>query len=416
MSTNASLVTPWAEPVPEMGPAVYRLTNGPKEHKHTYHLYCPWSEDGNSILLLRYDFPLPEAEVCLLDSASGEIQPVVKTNSWGSHNCAGQQWQGDRDRIYFHSADERGETAVTVNRAGTDRQEFATDGFPLRFCSPDGRWVYGATPLESMFPNDDIAPRNDKGVIRLNLDTGERELVMSLEQVLELVPEPGKIADCHLFAKMVILHKRFPRLLFGVVNGYWARAGLEPRIKFLMSVGTDGADPAYIGNYAHHPNWHSSKDIILSNIKDFNENMRFGLFDGHGRGLPEYIPGVKGSGHPSYSPDGEWICTDAGGPEGNRIIICDPAGGPETIVMESDFRSGGYATFKAVDERGPGESVMEALRGIGEKKTRQTQAHPAWSRDASAILFNGDTGNGSQLYMVDVKEALKSGRSAQDCR
>lgn len=70
-------------------------------------------------------------------------------------------------------------------------------------------------------------------------------------------------------------------------------------------------------------------------------------------------------------------------------------------------RSEGHASFNAVRDRAPGMTVMDALQQP-RATNRKTQAHPAWSRDGSAILFNRDGGAGSQLYLIDVAHALNA--------
>lgn len=75
---SQSLFPGWAKPVPGIGKGVYQLTSGPKEHKHTYYLHSPWSNDGKKILLFRYDRENPEGEVCLLDLETEQMQTIGK--------------------------------------------------------------------------------------------------------------------------------------------------------------------------------------------------------------------------------------------------------------------------------------------------------------------------------------------------
>jgi Tol biopolymer transport system component len=182
-----------------------------------------------------------------------------------------------------------------------------------------------------------------------------------------------------------------------------------------MTVNPDGSNLAYLGNIRHHPNWHPIEDRIIANVNDCNGTLRFGFYHGDGKGLLEYVPKTTGAGHPTVSPDGRWICTDGkylG--DKNGIILCDPISGNEIFAATFMAVSEGYASFEALSKRKEGESVISAINGIKNtgmspaKKRRQTQAHSVWSRDGSAILFNIDLGDqkGSQLYMINVEEAL----------
>jgi len=405
----ASLLVGWAEPMPDMGPAVYRLTKEPKEHKHTYHIFCPWSPDGRLLLLLRYNRANPAAEVCVLDTATGEVRAAGRTRKWESHGAAYQQWQGGEGRILYRSADDSGPKVVTVLPDGSNERAFPVQGFIPHYCSPNGRWVYGAPPLDVMFPDDAIAQRSDKGLSRMDLETGHCELVLPVENAVALLPDSDAVSPCHLYVKTIIMHQRLGRVLFNLTNTFWDRDGAEPRIRCLISLDADGSNPAYVGRILHHPNWHSVEDRILANVKDFNDETRFGLYHGDRRGLLEYVPAATGAGHPSFSPDGRWICTDTAGPgTSSRVVFVDPAAGREIVAAEYDAVSEGYASFKVVDERAPGETVTDALSRLPKRarKTWQTQAHPAWSRDGSAVLFNADLGGGSQLFALDVNRTL----------
>lgn len=418
-----SLLTRWAKPAPEIGPAIYRLTNAPNEHKHAYHVYCPWSPDGRQLLMARYNRERPEAEICLMDAATGTIRTIGKTCRWECHNAARQQWVGNTHRVIFplqtaaeravegggsEGAENCGTRFAIYNADGSGQEELKTEADITAFiCSPDGRSMIGGTPLEALFPDDKIAPLHDKGLVRIDLKTGKQQLILSIERCLELIPEADIAAKSHLYMKMFIIHPRSNRILFNLTNTYWELDGAEPVIRRLISVGLDGSDPRYVGQISHHPNWHPSADRIIANAKDCNDQLRFVIYPGGGDGFVDYIPATKGAGHPTFSPDGRWICTDAAGPETTQAIFCDPHSGRTVAAMDCHEFGGGYRGFAAVRNRPAGESVMAALeRSASEGQTWQTQRHPAWSRDGSAVLVNADLGDGSQLYVIDVMKTL----------
>ena len=404
----AGALAQWATPMPDMGTAVYRLTDGPTDHKHAYHIMSPFSSDDRMFVLLRYDRENPAADVCVVDTATGEMSVVDQTCNWEPHAAAFQHWQGDCDRVLYMTWEDDVPAVASVWPDGSDRRVFANVG-PMR-SGAGGPWVYSTASFEEVLPKDQIAPRDDKGVYRVNMATGERELVCSIERALSVVPYAERIKSCHLYAKMMIPHATRPRLLFNLVNAFWDRDGNEPRVRCLITVGLDGSDPVYIGQSKHHPNWHPTEDKVVVNVEDFNGKTRFGLYNGDGSGLLEYVPRTTGSGHPTFSPDGKWLFTDARSrPDGtNGLVFCDPTTGQ--AIEAAHFKptpSPGYATMSAVDNRGANESVQEALaRSKREPKKWLTQCHPAWSRDGTVIVFNADLGDGSQVYAVDVTRTL----------
>lgn len=427
-----SLLTRWAEPVPEIGPAVYRLSRAPDEHKHAYHVYCPWSLDDRLLLLARYTRERPEAEICVMDAATGTTRVIGDTCRWECHNAARQQWLGNSGRIIFplqtaaereiegggsEGAENCGTRFAICNPDGSNCEELRTEaGITAFFCCPDGSAMVGGTPLEELFPDDRIAPRHDKGLIRIDTKTGKQQLILSIEQCLDLIPQAEEAAKCHLYMKMFIIHPRSNRILFNLTNTYWELDGAEPVVRRIMSVGLDGSDPRYIGTIAHHPNWHPAENRVVANAKDCNDILRFVLYPGNGDGFADYIPSTMGAGHPTFSPDGRWICTDAAGPDTTQVIFCDPTSGKTTVAMDCHEKGGAYRGFTAVRKRPAGESVMTTLeRSARGGQTWQTQRHPAWSRDGSAVLVNSDRGDGSQLYVIDVMKTLESSRTLSAC-
>lgn len=405
--------------MPELGPAVYRLTQPPGEYKHTYHIYCPWSPDDRLLVLARYNRVDPLAEICVMDAASGDVRVVGKTSKWECHNSARQQWLGNSNRIIYPACDlgeasARGATTdsgtrfATVDPDGSNERIITTTaGVSAPSSTPDGRWLLGGTPLSKLFPNDTLAPRHDKGLIRIDTESGEQKLILSIEQALELIPNAKEAADCHLYMKMFVVHPQLNRVLFNLTNTFWDRGNGEPRIRNIISVGLDGSDPTYVGQIIHHPNWHTIENRIIANAHDCNGKLRLVLYPGDGNGFVDYVPLTKGSGHPTFSPDGKWICTDGGGPEGTQVIFCDPISGQATTAMDCHECGGGYVSFNAVDKRPPGVSVMTALeRSADAEQTWQTQRHPTWSRDGTAVLVNSDRGDGSHLYVIDVRKTL----------
>lgn len=270
-----------------------------------------------------------------------------------------------------------------------------------------------------IFPDDKIEQENNKGVLRVNLDTGERELVISIEECRKVLPDADKVASYHLYPKMLVVHPRSGRVLFNFVNSLWDTAGREPSVRSLITTNSDGSSPAYLGGVLHHPNWHTIDDRVIGNVRDFNDKVRFGFYNGDGSGLLEYVPHTTGSGHPTISPDGKWICTDGkGGTDfDNSVILCDPVSGKEIYIAAFKAVSDRYAVFEAMKNLKECEGVLAGLKSAKKdgrewqsKENRQTQCHCAWSRDGSAILFNTDTGDGrgSQLFMVDVEKSLEN--------
>lgn len=430
--TTMQQLLQWTKPAADMGPWVYQLTQGPRSHKHAYHVYYPWSADDSLLLTARYDRQSPTCDICVIDMNDGSVRQVGQSSKWDAHTVALQQWQGDSGRIIFRSVDDSENdntddniagnsndndsgpraTVVSINADGSDPRSFHLNTDTIT-TSADGKWLFYVSSRDDLFPDDALASRDDKGLFRMNMDTGQRELILTVAQMLKLLPDAQALSHCHLYPKMLVSHRTSDRLLFNLTNTFWDRGNDEPAVRALITVNGDGSDPAYLGVCTHHPNWHPTQNHVVVNLKDCNNKLRLGLYQGDGQELVTYVPQAAGSGHPSFSPDGRWICTDMGVPNGDSgIAVYETATGRRFVPTTYHAISEGYSAFKAIDQRASGVSVTQALKQMRATapKAWQTHCHGAWSRDGSAYLFNADRdqGHGSQLYAIDMQRFLAS--------
>ena len=410
---GAGVALAWAEPTPEIGEAVYRLTHGPGECVHYYHTQTPFSPDDRRLLFFRRQAGLEVGEVCVMDLASGAVRVVGTSAAWCDHTAAGQQWQGDRPRILYHERSGRGYQLAAVDPDGANRRVYAHDRF-FHCTSPDGRFSFGRSTLLQCWPDDTIAPRGDVGVFRLDHDTGRLDLRVSLEQALARHPMREEIAHCHLMLVQIVPHPEADRILFCMHNhAFCSGAGEAPFVKSLNTADGDGSRVRYLGEYGHHPVWRPGEDQVLCNMPRRPKGWAFGLFRGDGVGPVEFIAAPEGDGHPSFRPGDGRLLTDRGVKRDRepwvRVVLCDPASGLEITLAEYPHPQHTKSYTAAIEARPTGKSLAEALT---EAQTCHppwvTHAHPVWSRDSRFVVFNGDATGGSQLYLVDVEAALSA--------
>ncbi len=119
------------------------------------------------------------------------------------------------------------------------------------------------------------------------METGEKELLLSLEEALEVTPDPDAISHCHLYIKRIIPHPHLPRILFNLTNTFWDMDGKEPTVRMILSVNLDGSAPAFVGNINHHPGWHPNEDTVVANVRDGDGLVRFGILSSSRSEAPE---------------------------------------------------------------------------------------------------------------------------------
>lgn len=408
----------WAKSREDLGPGVYQITSGRRDHRHAYYTINAWSPDQSSLLLLRHDREKTAAEVCVLSTATGEIRKVGTSTRWNAHAGAFQQWLGTTGRLFYVSHNEEGnDVVVTVNADGSDERVIPTPGITVWQSAVDGRHVFATTNMSELFgPDDSIAPRHDKGIVRVDLETGKQEVIFSLEDALALHPERDRIKDFHLNPKQIVTHPTGPRIFFNLVNQPWDLSGREDRTRGMYSLDEDGGYPAYVGSISDHPQWDPKGDRIVANVRDMNGKRRFGIYPGDGDGLLYYVPETPGSGHPSLSHCGLWVCSDGRGlPDGRSgMVLAHVQTGREILAVSAQHHSQN-ASFKNYRDLPEDQSLMSVQSTLikGNRQRWTTHLHPTWSRDGKTVLFNVDeTDAASQLFVLDVEAALRAGESS----
>ena len=347
-----------------------------------------------------------------MELATGDICVVGTSTRWSDHTAAVQHWQGDRSRVLYQDQEGEHFKLVAVNPDGSDVHEYSHD-LVFHNTGCDGRYSFGRSTIQQLWPRDTVAPGHNIGLFRLDHDTGACDLIASLDDILDLHPRRKDAGHCHLMVVQVVTHATLPRVLFALHNAEFHRViGEEPYIKSVYSINADGSDLRYVGEYGDHPNWHPTEDRILSNMPGFPKGRAFGLFSGDGGEPIAFIPGCDGGGHPSFRPDGRSIVTDRYGVRDGEhrmgVALCDVERGGEVVLADFPNPCHTKAYHHAIRNRPDGAYWVDVLSSIRTPHPPLvTQAHPAWSRDGRFVLFNGDDTGGSQLYLIDVDTAMK---------
>lgn len=178
-----------------------------------FHDVKPFSRDNSRLLACRLQIPLrmptkdDALEVgCLSGKHYSEWHLMGTTRAWNYHKGCRLQWVDDSHLIY--NTCEGGVLNATVCDITTGEKRIM--GWPIDSVSADGHWAttfsYGR--LEQLMPGygyavgdeeallDQMAPAAT-GLYLINLDSNERQLLVSLEQLAALQPEPSMADTCH---------------------------------------------------------------------------------------------------------------------------------------------------------------------------------------------------------------------------
>jgi len=358
------------------GREVVQLTNHRERSVHGYDDLRPWSRiDGRLAFTSMVAPSSPEGDVYLMDRDGGNIQYVAHSHATDPNSGARVQWYPDGTRIIFQDrqGDERVVTWLDV-RSGASGS-FLGD---LRMVSPvDNLQVYD-TPVQDYPAPSLLSRRDEDGVFIMDLMTGASRRLCTFGECMAIHPRRDELERCHFYVKKTQWSLDGRRILFGFTNQDYCAIFGEPLVKDLYIVNADGSGLKYLGPYGTHPAWSADGTAILSRIrlgKDAHQTLV--LRDAATAELRTAFTCIAGHGHPSYSPNGQWV------------------------AMDYVNQDNGRATIFVIDTQA--DIVQEVARvRVHDHSHRGTNLHPCWSWDSQELLYASDATGVAQLCVVRI--------------
>jgi len=381
------------------------ITKPPGHHWFGYYDKDQFDPSDRFALGMRVDFehrtPEPDdvIQIGMVDLEEGDRWiPLGESRAWNWQQGCMLQWRPGSDTEVLWN--DREQDRFVCRILDVANGEMRTVPHPVYSVSPDGRTGvapdfariadvrpgYGYAGLPDRYA-DDLAPR-DTGIYRVDLETGDSELILSVAEVASAgeIPQaaPGiKHYFNHLLfnpdgSRFIALHRwRYPE---------------GNRLTRMITAAPDGSDLRIVipNGYASHFIWRDPEHI-LSQSRHWLGNPEWGNFlfeDKESAVLEEIGRGVLDPmGHFIYLPGGEWL-------------VCDtyPVGS-ERVQTPHLYH---LATGKRID-LGHFPSPSE-YRGEWRVDT-----HPRLSRDAKRICIDSaHDGEGRQMHLIDIEEAISS--------
>ena len=354
----------------------------------------PWDSSSRYILCHKTDFmdrqPTKDdtAIIGMIDLQNdNEFITLAETKAFCWQQGAMLQWLNNKhDEIIFNDRDENNFVSRILNvKTGETR----TLPRPVYCLSPDGQYALSVNfsrldrerPGYGYAGGDDFTeniphPEND-GIFLMNLSSGEFKLIISLEQITEILSLP----DFHNHANWV------NHLLFSPDSKRFAffhrwRTDEGWHVTRMFTANTDGSDiyPLNIDDMSSHYTWIDNKDIICFCNK---HTTGWGYYV-----LKDKTQDVKrigekqfdDDGHCSFSLDGKWMLTDTYPSEEKNL---------RTLILydiEKDLRYD-IGRFYA-DPNLPTPTRCDL--------------HPNWSRDCKQVCIDSIHEGKRHVYVIDV--------------
>ena len=374
------------------------VTHGPRYHWFGYYDKFQFDSTGRRLLGMAVDFehrsPRPDDVIGIgmvdLDDGNRWI-PLGSSRAWGWQQGCMLQWRpcSDSEVVWNDRDGDHFVCHILDVETGTQR----TLPLPAYTLSPDGNTAvtpnfrrindmrpgYGYAGLPDPYA-DQLAPEHS-GIHRLDMTTGESELIISLAEMAAIPSAQGDISNAKHYFNHLLFNPDGTRFIF---LHRWRFDG-GPFYTRLCTAAPDGSDVRVVDDsgQASHFYWRD-EGYILSWSYHPSAGYKFYLFrdeDG-GDSEPEAVaPDVMTvNGHCTYLPGGEWILNDT---------YPDAARQQELYMLH-------VATHRKVSL-----GYFRALPGYeGEWRC---DLHPRASRDGHMLCIDSThAGDGRQMYLLDL--------------
>ena len=377
-------------------PPVRAITQGPKFHWFSYYDKLQFDPAGRYALGMEVDFEhrSPKADdfikIGMVDLKNGNRWTELgQSSAWCWQQGCMLQWRpGSKDEIIFNDRqDDRFVCHILNVHSGKKR----TLPYPIYTINPDGRTAvapdfrrvqdmrpgYGYAGLPD--PHKDTAAPKDSGIFRVDLDTGGRELIISIADIARFGQIPGDPKDAKHYFNHLLFNTDGSRFIF---LHRWRAIGLRSFGTRMLTANSDGTDirivdphgktshfiwrdPGHILAWAWHPS-HGDAFYLYEDGTDKVEIV--------GKGI------MTRNGHCTYLPGNKWILNDAY-PDKERkqkVYLYNVATG-KTVPLGHFYLPPDY------------------------KGEWRCDTHPRFSPDGRSVVIDSPhAGNGRQMYLIDI--------------
>ena len=377
------------------------ITRGPKHHWFGYYDKLQFDPSVRYVLGMEVDFehrsPGPEDAIVvgMVDLADGDRWiPLGRTRAWCWQQGCMLQWRpGSKTEVMWNDREgDRFVSHILDVQTGAKR----TLPHPFYTVSPDGRTAVAPDfrRINDMRPGygyagpadpyaDELAPE-EAGIWRLDLESGARELVVSLAEVAAIPNPHHDLSGAKHYFNHLLFNTDGTRFEF---LHRWRPPGKERRYTRMLTAAPDGSDIRVVDDYGHtsHFIWRDPAHILAWAYHPSHEGA-FYLYEDGSRETTVVGKGVMTrDGHCTYLPGNEWILNDAY-PDAERYqelyLYHVPTG--EKVSLGRFY-------------------VPEAYTGEW-----RCDLHPRSSPDGGLVCVDAPrAGSGRQMYLIDISEIIE---------
>lgn len=398
---------PSTEPAPSY-PPVRPLTSGPKFHWFGYYDKLEFDPTDRLILTNQVDFegrPPTENDVIrvgMIDTGDGDKWTELGTSTaWGWQQACMLQWiPGSASKIIWNDR-ENGKYVSRVLDVKTGEKR--TLPLPVYSLSPDGKWAvtpdfaridycrsgYGYPGVPDPC-KDDRAP-DRSGIWRMNLETGETQLIFSIAQAVAVKHPTLDLTEKWNWFNHLLISPDGKRLIF--LHRWRDRVDIPREQKAggfttrMFTLNLDGTEPYVLepNGIVSHFIWRDPQHLVAWARPEAEAKPCVIAYRDQTR---EYTKigeqQIPVDGHMTYLPhtNNEWLLMDT---------YPDPVRRQQVPFLY----------HVPTDKKMPLGSFFEPREYKGEFRC---DLHPRASNDGRKVVIDSvHGGNGRQMYLMDLK-------------
>ena len=387
---------------------IRRITSPPGYHWFGYYDKIQCDRTNRYVLGMCTPFehrsPMPDdvIEIGMVDlSDNCKWVKLGESKAWSwQQGCQLQFIPGSADEVLWNDR-EGGQFVCRIVNIKTRAQR--TIPWAIYALSPDGKWAisadyrrindmrpgYGYAGIPD--PNVDVLAPENAGIWKIDLQTGEGKLIVSIAQAAA-IPNPldkdfaeAKHWFNHLLVspdgqRFIFLHRwRYPdaerNAPYTAIGGFGTR---------MFTASADGTDLRIIDpyNYTSHFIWRDPSHILAWTRLPEKGNGFFLFEDSATAIIVQEGEGVMTeNGHNTYLPGNEWILND-------------------TYPSSSTRLQSIYLYHIPTHQRIPLADMYSPAEYTGEWRC---DTHPKSTIDGNFIIFDSPNYDGRQMYIMDIR-------------
>lgn len=357
--------------------------------------------------------------------ANDQFHAIGQTTTWNWQMGSQLQWVGNSNHIIYNARTDSSDRDTPYpdfcsKLHDLDSGETRTLPLPVYVLSPDGHYALSVNysrfmvthktigyPATHQEPELEKAPSDD-GIYRMDMESGDYQLILSLAQLRAFDPRPSMDKAIHWIthleanpsgSRFLFIHRWTERVedetcflhrLF-TVNGDGSDLRLLECSDHPLPQLAEGFDPNEVGTFDYekseyqisHPMWKSDEEIIVWGPHD--GAIHYHLYHDATGKVDIIGPDIlTENGHMTYSRDGRWILSDTypDATTNERILFL--------FDTHTQTRHDIGSFFTPPD--------------LG--KHNRCDLHPRWSHDNKHVCIDSVHEGTRQLYLADVTHIM----------